>query len=325
MVESVHRGCFVVVGAGNVLKMSMGHVTQVVYPRSSIKILQAFPTIASGAIEAFSLTHKEVAVLCASHSGEPQHVNTVQNMLQKAGFTWQDLACSVHRPLSREASDHLTRKGRLATPLHNNCSGKHVGMLMLAKLHRVPPQGYCHQDHPVQKMVARTLEKFTGCNLQRCPVGIDGCSVPTWAMPLNKIAEAFSKVARFSNGETIDDSFTKQEKNAIEQLTGAILKHPFMVAGTDRCCTRIMQVLGNKVVVKYGAEAVYTAAVPSRGLGIALKIDDGSTRAAESAIINILDKIGALDNDEKRQLAKFHKHPIKNCAGVTVGCIESVF
>ncbi len=309
-VESRHRGAYAVADRGGRLVASLGEVGAPVFPRSAIKAIQALPVIESGAADAFGFTQEEIALACASHGGEPEHVRVAASMLRKAGLSEDFYECGAHWPSEPRAARALVEAGERPRPIHNNCSGKHAGMLALAKRLGVEPKGYTRRDHPVQLAVAKALGELCDVDADAVPCGIDGCSVPTWAVPLGNLARGFARLA--SGGRA-----------AGGRIVQAVRAHPFMVAGTDRFCTRLMQAVP-RAFVKTGAEGVFCGAVPHAGLGIAVKCDDGAGRASEAAMAAILASLPVWSDEERDALSSFARVELKNWAGLDVGSIEAV-
>ncbi len=319
IIESMHRGRYVIVdGAGNVCD-AMGDYDTPIYPRSSTKIFQALPMILCGAHKEYGLNHTHIAITCASHRGEPAHIQAVTEMLHKAGLSPADLECGVHPPTHRASADAITRAGHTFRAVHNNCSGKHAGMVVYAKKMGWDIQGYIHPDHPVQQSIRQHLGNMSGYDMHTAAVDRDGCSVPTWAVPLKNLAYAFARVAN------PDATLSPDIGTGIKTLTDAVAKHPFMIAGTRQCCTDVMQVFGKKVFVKGGAEGVYLASIPDYDMGIAIKVDDGSMRACKVILLRILEKVGVLSDTHKKQLMHHYAPPITNWNGYTVGAITPAF
>jgi L-asparaginase II len=316
LVESSHRGAVAVADVDGVLVWTRGDVTRPVYPRSAVKPLQALPLVETGAAERYGLGEDELALACASHSGEPAHVAGVERMLAKAGLDAAALRCGVHWPLSQAAAHALARSGA-ATALHNNCSGKHAGFLCVACALGVAHEGYAAPEHPVQREVHAVLESLTGAALppERCAV--DGCSVPTWAVPLANLARAF---ARFGTGR----GMTRERAKAAARLRAACAANPWHLAGTGRFCTGMMQRFGARVFVKTGAEGVYCGALPEQGLGIAIKCDDGAGRAAEVAMAAMIARFLALDAANRAALESFLRPTLRNWNGIPVGALRPV-
>jgi L-asparaginase II len=311
-IESRHRVSLCVSDAAGQVVLGTGDLEQRVYPRSAIKPFQALPLVESGAADAFRLSQEELALACASHGGEPMHVERVAALLGRLGLDQEALACGPHPPSFREAADDLVRAGRTPGRIHNNCSGKHTGMLATALHLGASTRGYEQPGHPVQERVAQALRDLTGIADLGAP-GTDGCGVPTWAIPLRALALAFARLA--------DPAGLPEVRIAATRRIGqAMRRHPELVAGTGRCCTAMMQALP-QAVVKTGAEGVYAAALPDRGLGVVLKVEDGAGRAAEVAIIAALGALGEVGKAAADALAPFARPTLRNYAGTVVGRI----
>lgn len=295
VVESRHRGAISVRQASGKNVWSVGQIDQVVFPRSGVKALQALPLVESGAADAFGFSDAELALACSSHNGEPDQVETARSMLRKIGLDEKAFACGPSWPMHEEDRKALVRAGGDQASIYNDCSGKHSGMLALALHLGASPLGYEQREHIVQQTVRTTLEEMTGTEHTMDQCGGDGCSIPTYAVPLDSLALAF---ARFITG----DGLSKARSAASGRLMKACLAHPDMVAGKDRFCTRAMEALAGRVFVKTGAEGVFCAGVPELGLGIALKCDDGTTRASEAMMAGTLLKlIGKSLTEEQNQ------------------------
>ncbi|HEY5699256.1 MAG TPA: asparaginase [Acidimicrobiales bacterium] len=304
-VESRHRGSVVVVDAAGADALALGDVDQPVLPRSAVKALQALPLVATGAADALRLGERALALACASHNAEPEHVAGVEAMLAAAGLGADDLACGAHWPYRQDQTIALARTGASPSPLHNNCSGKHAGFLAVARRLGTATEGYTEPDHPVQQQARSAIE--AACGVTLAPPAVDGCSAPTWPIPLRALARGF---ARFGTGEGL----LPEHGAAAERLRAAVATEPFLVAGTGRFDTEVMDVTGGRAFVKTGAEGVYTAALPDLGLGVALKIDDGATRASEVVMATVLARY-LPDID----LASFVEPPVRSWRGVPVG------
>ena len=276
MVESRHRGAAAVVDSEGRVVFSAGDVEALIYGRSAIKPLQALALVETGAAEAFDCSDAEIALACASHDAEPFHVAGVKAWLERMGLSADDLECGAHRPDDRDAADALIRAGQEPSSLHNNCSGKHAGFLAVAKILSVPTKGYIEYSHPVQQTLLGIMEMMSGLDLRGAPRGIDGCGIPQIAMPLGNIALAMARMAE------PDDQPERRQKAAARVLQ-SMERHPEMVAGTHRYCTKVMQATKGRALIKTGAEGVYCGVIPELGLGLCVKIDDGGTRAAEVA------------------------------------------
>jgi L-asparaginase II len=311
LVESRHRGAVAVVDAAGATVFAAGDATRPVFPRSAVKPLQALPLVESGAADQFGLTDAELALCCASHGGEPAHVRGVAQILTKAGFDESALACGTHWPAAQAAAMALARIGA-PSALHNNCSGKHAGFLCVARALAVDHSGYWRPDHPVQRQVHAVLEDLAGVALPDGCRAVDGCSVPTWALPLQNLAFAFAKLG---SGRGLNPG----RASAAARLFAACVKEPWYVAGSGRFCTEVMQLLGAQALVKTGAEGVMCAALPAPGLGIAVKCDDGAGRAAEALMAAMLLRLLALGDRQRAALARFAQPKLRNWNGIEVG------
>jgi L-asparaginase II len=281
LVESRHAGAVAVVRATGEVVAAVGDIAAPVFPRSAIKPLQAIACVESGAADRFGFGAREIALASASHSGTPAHTALALSMLEHAGLTPKALACGVHEPMDPATAREVIRSGGTASVLHHNCSGKHVAMLATAVHESEPTDGYWRPDHPVQVRIARVLADLTGCPLGPDVRGIDGCSVPNWAIPLSGLAQAF---ARFATAEGVGAG----RAAACRRIAEACTAHPDLVAGPGRLNTLLMARLPGKVLLKSGAEGVYCGALPERGLGFAIKIDDGAQRAAEAVVVQLI-------------------------------------
>jgi L-asparaginase II len=317
LVESRHRGAVAVVDANGKTVLTVGDVATPIFPRSAVKALQALPLIESGASERYGLGDEELALACASHSGEPGHVAGVQGMLARAGLSAAALCCGAHWPISQEAATALARTAGAPSALHNNCSGKHAGFLCTACGMGTDHTGYWRPDHPVQLQVRAVLENLTGAVLSEQCRAVDGCSVPTWAIPLKNLAYAFAK---FGTGTGL----ASERAKAAAQLRAACAAKPWHVAGSARFCTEIMQRFGARVFVKTGAEGVYCAALPEQGLGIAIKCDDGTGRAAQVIMAAAIVRFLPLDGAQQAALAPFLRPVLRNWNGFAVGTLRQM-
>ncbi|MGH6768846.1 MAG: asparaginase [Xanthobacteraceae bacterium] len=315
LVESRHRGAIAVVDADGGAVLTLGDVETPVIPRSAVKALQALALVESGAADRFSLTPQELAVACASHSGEPGHVATVQSMLARAGLNASALRCGVHPPLHRPSAEVLFRSGLKPSAVHNNCSGKHAGFLCLACALGANPHGYIEPAHAVQREVKSTIEAMSSFPLTEDRQSTDGCSVPTWAVPLKNLALAF---ARFGTGH----GAAPVRAQAALRLRAASAAHPWHIAGSGRFCTEVMTLFAERVFVKTGAEGVFCAALPAQGLGVALKCDDGATRAAEVATATMISRFAVLRDPERDAFQRFVRPTIRNWNGIAVGAMR---
>jgi L-asparaginase II len=315
MVESRHRAAVAVVDAQGRVVHGWGDIERPVYGRSAIKPLQALPLVESGAADRFGLSQGELALACASHSGEPRHVDTVLAWLARIGLSPDDLECGSHLPLADAAMRDFLRSGASLTAAYNNCSGKHTGFLATAVHLGEPTQGYIRYEHPVQQRILGVLEQMCGLDLGAVPRGIDGCGIPVIAIPLGNIALGMARLAD-------PDDLPAPRAAAAKHVVAAMTAEPFMVAGSQRFCTVMMSALGRKVAMKTGAEGVYCAALPELGLGVALKVDDGAGRAAEVAMGEVLIRLGVIDEGERARLADALSPPVLNRVGFETGRVQ---
>jgi len=283
LVESVHAGAIAVVRADGEVVAAAGDIARPIFPRSAIKPLQALPFLESGAVERFGFGAPEIALACGSHVGARPHVAGVTAMLAGAGVPAAALACGAHEPMDAATAREMIRAGASPSPLNHNCSGKHAAMLATAAHLAEPADSYWRPDHPVQQRIRRALADMSGCVLGSDAMGIDGCSVPNWAMPLAGLARAF---ARLATGEGL----APERADAARRIRQACWAHTELVAGQGQLVTLIMQRFPGQVLVKSGAEGVYCGAFPAQGLGFALKIDDGAKRAAEAAVVQVISR-----------------------------------
>lgn len=315
VVESQHRGSAVVVDRQGHVVAGWGDQKRPIYPRSACKALQALPLVESGAADAAGLTDAEIALVCASHNGEQSHVAGVQGMLDKLGLSEAELECGAHWPYYAPDAHALARSGAAPDQRHNNCSGKHAGMLALAKGIGAPIKGYIRPDHPVQQRILGALEQMCGTDLMGVAPGIDGCSAPNWPIPLDNLGYGFARFA-----DPSDLPATKAA--AIDRLRNAVLANPFMTAGTDRFCTEVMKILGSRAYVKTGAEGVFCAALPEQGLGIALKCEDGATRGAEVMMATLLNALDVIPQAAMDAMAPWLQPTLRNRNERVVGEIR---
>ncbi len=321
--ESTHRGSMAVLDAEGSVLVAIGDIERPIFPRSAVKVLQALPLVASGAADQLGLDDEELAVTCASHNGEPAHTTVVARILAKAGLDASALECGAHWPYREPVQRQMAAAGMTPTALHNNCSGKHAGFLCVAcrlagagDLRRFA-QGYVGAEHPVMREVSAALQTATGYDLATTACGTDGCSIPTYAIPLRHLALAF---ARVGTGTGLGSG----QAAAAKRLRGAVARHPFMVGGTDRFDTKVMQKLGERVFCKVGAEGVFCAALPERGLGVAIKIDDGNNaRAAEVATAAAIEAFVELDADAGTFMRAFSDVVLRNWNGIEVGALRA--
>ncbi|MBL8671250.1 MAG: asparaginase [Alphaproteobacteria bacterium] len=314
LVECRHRGAAAVAAPGGVAAC-WGDVARPVYARSAIKPLQALPLVETGAADRFRLDDSHLALACASHNGEPVHVEVARAWLSHLGLGPADLRCGTHAPIHAGAAAELVRAGSEPSPLHNNCSGKHCGFLSTA-IHRGERiADYVAADHPAQRRWIETLSELAGESTDAAPRGIDGCGIPVVGTSLRGLALAMARLATGAG-------MTAKRATAAARLRAAMAARPELVAGTERFCSVVMRAIAPRALIKIGAEGVYCAALPERGLGIALKIDDGAERAAEVAMGALLRHFGAVPPEIEASLHSRFVPALRNRAGAVVGAVR---
>lgn len=313
-VENRHRGAFCIVDAKGSILASAGDIERPTFPRSAIKAMQALAMFQSGAVEKFGLDDEAIALACASHNGEPEHVAAVERFLDKIGCSIDDLECGVQPPTDSKARKALAASGSKPTAIFNNCSGKHTGMLAVAKALGVPTKGYSAREHTVQKLVRTSVEAVIGESLTTDRCGTDGCSIPTWAAPLNVFAQGF---ARMASGNDLSPEL----ENASKRIFDAATAHPFLVRGTNTLDTDLMTAFEGRLMIKIGADGVYCGALRDTGIGFALKVDDGSLKVAEVIASAMLLSITHPKGKEFTVLENYATHTLSNWRKIEVGQI----
>jgi L-asparaginase II len=315
-VESRHRGSVAVCDPYGKSVMALGDIELPIFPRSAVKSIQALPLIESGAADAYGFGAKELALACASHNGEQGHVDTALAMLAKAGRGGGDLECGAHWPFEQKVLIAMAASGEKPHAVHNNCSGKHAGFICTACHEGVDPAGYVGQGHKAQQNVRLAMQEVTGFPHEVDHYGTDGCSIPTYSVPLKNLAQGFAKMA---TGKGLAPARAK----AAKRLLDACMAEPWHVAGTGRPDTAMLEAGKGRVFVKYGAEAVYCGAIPELGLGFALKCDDGSERAAVSMAAALVAKLMKADKEMAAAFSEISKHRNKNWNGMVVGKVKA--
>jgi L-asparaginase II len=323
IVESWHRGAIVIAEPDGHVVTRLGDDGLITSTRSTIKPIQAIPFITSGAADHFSVDERELAVVCASHEGEPIHTEAIAGMLARAGLDESALRCGAQAPYNAETAKKLEASGEPFTQLHNNCSGKHTGMLMTAVLRGLSLDDYVSTEHPVQREIVSTFARMAGLDAN-LPTGIDGCAAPTFGVPLRSLAVAFARLVTPSDSDSA-------AAGATHRIVAAMINHPELVGGTKgRFDTELLRAGHRKLICKIGAEAAYAIGVLPcerfpRGAGIALKMEDGSYRGLGPAVVETLAQLGILNDDEVGQLATYHRPLVENRRGENVGKVRAIF
>ncbi|MFT9435582.1 asparaginase [Acetobacter syzygii] len=315
-VESRHAGTAVVVDADGDVVFALGDIALPTYPRSAVKAFLALPLVESGTADRLGLDDEELALACASHNGEPAHVAVAARMLGRVGRDVACLECGTHWPTHADAAHALARSGAAPNALHNNCSGKHAGFVCLACDRDEDLAGYIQPGHPVMREVTAALADVTDAAHGEDNRGIDGCSIPTYAIPMRALAHGF---ARFGTGNGLGT----ERARAAARLRAAVANAPFMVGGSGRFDTVLMQALGSAVFSKMGAEGIMAASLPEQGLGIAVKCHDGAPRAAEVAMATLLMRFLGPETRDHAVLRDLATHDLRNWNGMTVGRVHA--
>ena len=318
--EAVYRGAMAIVNARGHIIASVGDSNLTAFLRSSAKPFQLLPLIESGAADRLGFSDRELALMAASHNGEEFHVQAVVGILARLGLNESALQCGAHPPLHPPSARALENAQQQPSALHNNCSGKHSGMLAQCVDRHLPIADYLSPQHPVQVTIKQTLTELAGVSPDSIDVGVDGCSVPTFALPLSAAALAF---ARLADPSELGDP----RRSALRRIASAMMAHPEMVAGTKRLDTDVMHAGMGRIVVKGGAEGYYGIGIlSSPGLGVAIKMEDGDGgRGRNAVVIEVLRQLDALDGQGLASLARYAAGPMKNHRGLTVGEVRPCF
>jgi L-asparaginase II len=326
IVESRHRGHLIAEDGDGRTVASLGSPETITFVRSSGKPFQALPLIASGAADHFGFTEQEIAIACGSHSGEAVHVETVRSMLRKIGLDETDLRCGMHEPFSVEVAKDLARSGQSPSVLQNNCSGKHAGMLAFARHVGAPTESYDEPNNPVQQAITKTISQFSGVALSAIAIGVDGCGAPVFGISVRAMALMYARLV------APPEEFDAPTRKACARIVRAMIEHPEMIGGSkNRLDTELIRAGRGRLISKIGAEGVYTVGVLPcedwpRGLGLAVKIEDGDDhRARPPAVIEALRQLEVLRDDDLAALAAYSPTPITNRRGARVGEARAAF
>jgi len=316
-VENRYRGAFAVVDADGRIIASSGDISRPIFPRSAVKSMQALAMVTADSIGRFSLSDEDLALACASHRGEDVHVEGVTHFLEELGLSKDDLECGAHAPGDSEARRQLRERHEAPSALHNNCSGKHSGMLSVALAIGAPTLGYVDRDHPVQVRVRSAIEAVIGEKLTEGRCGTDGCSIPTWAAPIEAFARGF---ARMATGKGLPPDLAA----GAQRIFDAATRHPHLVAGKEQLDTVVMEAFGGRVMQKGGAEGVQCGAIRDKGWGYAIKCDDGNMDASRAMVAALLLAIADPDEKQAEVLRRWSVQTVKNVRGLDVGTVRAV-
>lgn len=310
LLESVHRAEAIVIGPKKVPVFQTENPDTMMFARSSVKPFQAYPMVKSGAVEAYKLSRKEIAICCASHNSEEVHLDVVRQLQQRIGIQEAELACGGHPPIDPETADTLTRANVKFTSNYNNCSGKHTGMLLTSKFLNYPRDGYTDPEHPLQQEISKGLSHFLGRD--EIKIGIDGCSAPNFYLSVRELAFLFQQL-------------TAPADPVLAQIYNAMTSEPYMVAGRNRFDTVIMELMKGLAISKTGAEGVrgFGMQINDKAYGVALKVLDGAKRASATMLLTLLEYLGWVSMDKYPELNEYYRPTITNHAGLAVGHIES--
>lgn len=318
LVDLTHIGHIAVVDYTGKLMYYYGNPDRVTFARSSAKPIQAIPVYESGAVDAYGITGREAALFCGSHSGESFHVDAVESILSKAGLNNGYLQCGTHEPYAGYVVQALRDKGLSPEPVHCNCSGKHSGMLITAKYLNEDLDTYYKPEHPVQKRIMKTLSEICEYDEDKIVTAVDGCGVPVHAMPLYKFAQG---CARLSKPEVLGD----KRGQIVRRITDSMAAHPEMVGGTDRMCTDLMKICGDRLFAKEGAAAYYAVGLKDRGIGMSFKIEDAAKGIVYAVVLEVLRQLDVITSEELKKLEKYYVMESINHKGEIVGYTKVEF
>jgi L-asparaginase II len=317
-VESIHKGSICIINSKNEVLKNLGDIETKFYFRSSAKPFQALPVIMSGADEAFGINAEEIAIMCASHSGEDFHRAASDSILKKIGLTEKELSCGFANPYNKDVRRQLIQQSERPSQLYNCCSGKHAGMLAVCKKLGFPVENYVHPEHPVQKLIINNIAILLGKRPEDIAIGCDNCSVPSYIVTMREAAYLYAQLAEGKSGGT-------EYSETLEIIGNAMIEYPHMISGTNEFCTDLIRECGGNVIGKVGAEGVYCMALKGRGIGIAIRAEDGNERALYPAVVEVLRQLGVVTIEEMKSLSKWAYPPVKNHKGQIVGHSMPVF
>ena len=318
LLDQVHKGHIVVADHTGKILWKWGEPERMTFARSSAKPMQAIPVVESGALERYGISERELAVICASHNGEAFHVEAVTSILNKAGLTPDALRCGAEYPMYVPAEDALKKAGVPRAPIYCDCSGKHAGMLITACCRQEPLESYDRPEHPVQRRIQSVVADVCGVAEEEIQTAVDGCGVPVHALPLYRFAQGYARMS-------LPELFPEPRASAVRRITGAMTAYPEMVAGSERICTQLMSNFGDRLFCKSGASAFYAVGLKGKGIGIALKMEDGASSIVPYAILEVLRFLGVISREEAESVPGFQDRKIYNNHHAEVGRTELVF
>jgi L-asparaginase II len=316
VLESFHRGAICVVNENNEVIFSKGNVEQICYPRSAMKFVQVLPLLVLGGIEKFDFTLQEIAIMCGSHNAEQEHLTVVESILSKIGLDKNHLYCGPQYPSSKRDSDQLIRDNKKPEHIHNNCSGKHAGMLALCQLMNVPIHDYINPVHAIQQLILEYVEKIYEYPKEKMVTALDGCSAPIYSIPVLNQAIAFKNL--------VSNNYEEKIANACKIVVEAVSKYPFMVAGSKRYCSDMMQITAPQIIGKTGAEGIFCMSLPKQKIGVCIKIDDGKMLPQYNVAQAFVEATGLFSQETLEPLHHYLQEPLINFNKLTVGEIKAV-
>ncbi len=321
--ESRHYGNIAIADSeGRLIYSSGPEKGEASFLRSSAKPFQAVALVESGAADHFGLSVEELSVACASHNGEERHVRVVGGMLERAGLTPEYLLCGSHLPMHEPSAHALIRAGLAPSNLHSNCSGKHTGMLLTCLQMGWPLENYNAPEHPLQKWLLEIVAEFCGMSTAEVKTGMDGCSVVCFGMTVHQMAIGF---ARLADANYWERNGNPKHAATVRRIINAMMTEPFMVAGTNRADTDLMEVAPNRIFSKGGAEAVWCIGFPEQGFGLAMKVIDGAARAHAPILVEALRQTNLLEENEIAAFAAKQVKPLRNVRGLVIGEYQAAF
>lgn len=317
-VDNFYRGSYSVVDAHGHVIMAVGDIESPVFPGSGIKPIQALTLCETGAAKAYGLGHANVALACSNHNGDPIHTEIIRNWLHKIDCAHEDLVCGESNRGSKQGKENIATSGGTLNSLNDPCSGKHAGFLTVARHLRHPTLGYHRMDHPVQQRIIGILEQMTGLDLYDAPKALDSSGIPTIGIPLGNISLAMARMAN-------PHDQPEERQAACKRVITAMTMEPYLLAGKGRFTTRVIEALGQSCIIQRGSQGVYCSSLVKRGIGIAIKIDDGSLRAAEAVMMRLLYKLNVLTERALGLLLNLLEPPIFSRNGEVIGTVKPAY
>ncbi|MGI6084728.1 MAG: asparaginase [Acetivibrionales bacterium] len=317
-IESMHDGYICVVDANNNIVYSIGNPDAGIFLRSSGKPIYAVAYAKSGLLDKYNITLKEFAIMCSSHEGQAYHRRIILSILKKAGLSDKDLDCGHKYPENQKVHDALVMLGKRPTPIFSNCSGKHAGILALCRFYNYPTKDYTNPDHPVNRLIKKTMAELLGCDESAIITGKDGCTLPSYFLTMQQTAWLYARIARGCEG---NDKY----RDCFGLIQSAMIKYPRVIRGSGTFCTDLIKHSEGRAIGKIGAEGIYCISIPEKQLGVCIKMSDGHPWSSFPVAVRVLEELGILDALAVKKLEKWALPPIKDDKGNIVGYIHSSF